>query len=218
MELPPTHYEIEQQRHNKVLEDNRIRERIMIFRRLAARNIDEPKIGDVMHVRLDRSVSSLGRNRAGVRFERDAKTTVVVVDATDDEIALARGGQPSTNDTILKAKVGGHWYVNTFGAAQILEDMALHVNSVANEVEAAELRDENARLASELAIAREQIAAAERASRRAAPESADGRPTRIPAAAKARTTAEAELGAHRAKTPTAGEVSSDFDAGGEPAK
>lgn len=174
--LPPTQFELDQLRHMKITAQNAKREQ---RRRRAANQVkgfDEPRPGQVLHVQLDGALTR--RSRAGIRFERNVRIEVKVV--SDQDYATT------------KAKNQAAHVVTVDGAESIFEDMALHVfevpmgdddlaaliqsNRDLEEVVKVE-RDENARL---------RAALAERKARMAAPDSPDGRPSRLPAAQAAR--------------------------------
>lgn len=177
--LPMTQFEIDQLRHTLVNEINEKRERHRLRSANAAKGHKEPKVGEKLHVQLDSSITR--RTRAGMRFEKGSRVMLTVV--SDEDYAAA------------KAKSDIAPVVTVFGAERILEDTALHVfESPATDNDVAELRKQNEQLEADLRAAQDQNADLRRAmdamrARRDAPESTDGKPTKLPAQAAARATA-----------------------------
>lgn len=186
-ELPPTPFELEQRRHQITLAQNDERERRRLRKANQANGHDEPTPGTVLHVQLDGSVTR--RNRAGIRFERNTRVPVLVVEGDEFEIAARRGR--------------GEMVVSVQGAEQIYADTALHVfGQASSDADVDTLRSQKDTLEEELRVMRSEndaLNARIKAARLAAPESTDGRPTRLRAAAAARGGTEgppAEFGAN----------------------
>lgn len=193
-DLPPTMYEIEQQRHAIVTAQNERRERLRLRRANQAKGHDEPTHGTVLHVQLDGSVSK--RNRAGIRFERGQRVAVNVLDVPDEEIA-ARQAQ-------------GQAVVNVYGAERILEDTSLHVfEAPATEEDVDALKRHASDLQHQLDTERARSAelqAMVRQARMSAKDLGDGKPSRLNAAREVKAQASAT------STPAPGEHS-EFGAG-----
>jgi hypothetical protein len=172
--IPPTQFELDEIKHAATRRRDLIREQ----RRVASANRSaghpRPKDGDKLHVSIsDRQ--AVRRSRAGIRFEgKGARMTVDVADVSDAEI--------------LTAQRQGQNVVNLWGAEQILADNALNVHqTAASEADLESLRRNNEALEEENRLLRkeaEELRKARREARQAAPESSDGRPSRLPAAAK----------------------------------
>jgi hypothetical protein len=193
-DLPPTPFEQEQLRNAKISRDNERRERVRVRRANQAKGFAAPRIGQTYHVQLDSSITR--RSRSGTRFEKNTRISVEVV--SDEDYAAA------------KAKNAAAPVVTVLGAEYILEDDALHVFEAPDPGHDSEvLRQRNADLEAEAAVIREDNARlraqlAERSARMNAPESTDGRPTRIPAAQAARASATtAKPAANAPTTPAA---------------
>lgn len=199
--LPLTPFEVDQIRHAKVNEQNERREIHRIRKSNQRKGYDAPEIGAVYHVQLDGSVTRRTRGAVrrsdgtvipGVRFERNKRVEITVV---DDESAIA-----------AKALNADAPVVTVLGMEYILDDDALHVfESAMTEVDAEELRRANVAQEEELKVTRAEADrlrrenAELRAARMNAPESTDGRPTRLPAANSAKA-------AFAAKSAKAGET------------
>lgn len=179
--LPMTPFEIEQLRHQIVSDINAKRERFRLRAANQAKGFDEPKVGQTYHVQLDGSISR--RQRGGLRFERGARVEVKVVSDADFEK--------------IKANAPDAPVVTVHGAERIIEDTAFHVFDRPMEEDAERLRQHNAQLVAELEAAREDAAELRRAmevmkARRAAPESPEGKPTKLAAQAAVRSDAAPE--------------------------
>jgi hypothetical protein len=178
-DLPPTPFELEQLRNAKVTRDNEKREMVRVRRANQAKGFAAPKVGQTYHVQLDSSISR--RSRSGTRFEKNHRVAVTVVTNEEFEAAKARSATAPV--------------VTVLGAEYILEDDALHVfEAPMSDHDVDALRQRNVELEDEARTAREDNARlrqqlAERAARMSAPESTEGRPTRIPAAQAARAAA-----------------------------
>lgn len=146
---------------NQVANEAKERDRLAASNR--ARGITAPAPGDKLYVRTAKGIKR--RSRAGVVFHEDHKIEVTVVDA----------------DTTSGAN-----QVSVHGAEMILADDALNVNAPSatdSELTAARQELETAKAA--LAASQAENARL-RAARMNAPESKDGRPTRLIAADAAR--------------------------------
>jgi hypothetical protein len=192
-DLPPTQFEIDQRRHSLIGAQNDIRERRRVAKQNRAAGKPEPKAGDKLFVSIgDRTISR--RSRAGVRFEgKGARTTVTVLDETDEEI--------KTNQTM------GQDVVNVWGAEQILADDALNINQrqvPPEELEA--IKRENAALEEENRTMREENRRL-REARQGAKDEGDGAPSRLIAQREAK----AKLDADRAKTTQSVDFGKDPD-------
>lgn len=189
--LPPTPFELEQQRHTMTLAQNELRERLRLRQANQAKGFPEPKPGDVLYVQLDGSVSR--RTRAGIRFEKGVQIEVKIVD----------------DARVAELRASGRIVASVAGAERIIEDSSLHVyrqSMSADDIDA--LRRKHAAVEEELKATRSErdaLQAALRTARMEAKDAGDGKPSRLAAAAKVRATAEA--------TP-----SGDFGAPLEPAK
>lgn len=176
VDLPPTQFEIDEQRHRATLALNELRERRRLTAANRAAGFPAPKPGDTLYVSIsDRNIPQ--RTRAGVRFEgRGARSTVQVVDLSDQDVA--------------NEQQAGRQVVNVWGAERILADDALTVNQRAGDPEELEaLRRRIAELEAQAAEddRRERAEAKSlRDARRNAPESSDGRPSRLIAQQEAR--------------------------------
>lgn len=132
------------------------------------RGIPTPKDGDVLHVQLQRGLER--RTRGGVKFSKGPSVPVRVLDESDEEVGrLQRAGQN---------------VVSIHGAEMLHDDDSLIVRYEASHE--ADLESANARVAA--AEARAEAAEAELLRQRKlweahknAPESTDGRPTRLDA-------------------------------------
>lgn len=167
-DLPPTQFELEQQRHLVVTAQNEERERRRRRRANRTKGHPVPKVGEMLYVSIDRTLPR--RTRAGIRFERGQRLDVTVVDASDDEIeARQRAGQR---------------VINLDGAEKLYEDTSLNVFSTpAVELEAAELRQKNEALEEEVTLMRAELARVKEVrAARAAAESKAGEPARLNAA------------------------------------
>jgi hypothetical protein len=200
--LPMTPFAIEELRHARIRELNSMRERYRLRRANQKKGFDEPKVGQTYHVQLDGSVTRRSRGSdpafpgvPGVRFERNKRVTVTVV--SDEEYGE------------IKARDRDAPVVTVHGADRILEDDALHVfetpvtdldlDTLVQERDDAraaleQQQQENARL---------QQAIAAMKARREAPESTDGRPTKLPAQAAAKATAQTSAPTSPAGKPAA---------------
>lgn len=200
--LPPTQFELEEQRHAQVTRQNEQRER----RRVCAANreagLAQPRPGDKMHVSIgDRAL--LRRTRAGIGFEGNGvRKTVEVTDLTDQEV------------TARQAE--GKDVVNIWGAERILAD-SIEVGGVlainqrqAPPEELDSVRRANAALEEENRVMREDLRKL-REARQGAKDAGDGSPARL----QAQREAKAAIDAERAKAPKA---SADPDFGKDPAK
>lgn len=196
--LTPTLYEQEQQRNAIIIKENDRRERIRIRRDNAARGFDQPKPGDKLHVQLDGS-AGVRRTRAGIKFERGVRVTVEVVDMSEEDVRDAQAGRlspaelaklpdESTREWAARVRVQERNVVSVYGAEQILEDSALHIyqHAPAADEEALEaLRARNLQLEEEIRAShadRAELARLRREARMNAPDTNDGRPTRLRAA------------------------------------
>jgi len=179
--LPMTQFEIDQLRHTLVNEINEKRERHRLRAANRAKGHDEPKVGQKLHVQLDSSITR--RTRAGTRFEKGTRVTLTIV--SDQEYAAA------------KAVSDAAPVVTVFGAERIIEDSALHVfESPMSDADVADLRRQNQELEEALAVERAahadlRAAHAAMKARRDAPDSTDGKPTKLAAQAAARAAAPA---------------------------
>lgn len=197
-DLPPTPAEQMEAVNRLVTKENDRRERLRRARDNRRRGHEEPREGAVMFVSLDRTIEA--RRRAGVRFERGHRAKVLVIDASDADIAkiLESGNLPEGADGV----------VNIDGAEQILADDALVVHqSAAGAEDALQLRRENEALATEAARLREEIASL-RSARMGAGPSTHGEPSRLNAAR--------EAAAKASKADKASDKTEEF--GGDPAK
>jgi hypothetical protein len=164
-----TDFEREERKHAAIIAKNLFRERRQVAARNRRAGHAEPKPGDVLHVSLARGLTR--RARAGVMFTKGPSVPVEVTDLTDADV--------------LEAQKRGKAVVNTTGAELILDDDSLNVRSAptadedvdAIRGELERTKEENASLVAELQRLRD--------ARRAAPESTDGRSTRLAAARKA---------------------------------
>lgn len=200
-DLPPTPFELEQERHAITTQQNELRERLRLREANEAKGHAEPKPGDKLHVQLDGSVTR--RGRAGIRFERGARVELEVIDGTEEDVAA-------------KQRAGAA-VVSVLGAERIFEDTALHVFSAPmspDEVE--DLRAAKAAVEEELRVTRaerDELTAKVRAARMSAPDSPDGRPTRLAAAAKVKAEAQTSAPATAPASPAAaGAEHSEFGA------
>lgn len=191
-DLPPTPAEEMEARNRLVSKENDRRERRRIFISNRAKGHDEPRPGNRMFVSLgDRTIEA--RRRAGVRFERGHRATVLIVDDSDETVAKAQemGQFPEGVDGV----------VNVYGAEQILEDDALVVHqSAASPEDVQLLRRQKEDLEREVVRMREENAAL-RAARMSAPKSEHGEPSRLIAAKNAASKAGTETTAEFGKDP-----------------
>lgn len=204
-DLPPTPFELEQERHAITTKQNEVRERLRLRQANKAKGHDEPKPGDVLHVQLDGSVSR--RGRAGIRFERGARVELKVIEGTEEEVAAEQRA--------------GKAVISVLGAERIFEDSALHVFSTPMSAdEVADLRAANLALEEELRetkAERDELSAKMRQARMSAPESPDGRPTRLAAAREVKAKAEASAAATTTQTPAAANPPGEHSEFGAPA-
>lgn len=181
-ELPETDIEKEERLRKIETSRNELRDRRDRARRNRRNKIPQPKVGDVLHVSVARGLNR--RSRAGITFPKGPSVPVVVTALSDDEIdEMHKGGRT----------LDGKQVTNTDGAERILEDgygegAGLIVRSEAfggEDLAAANQRAAKAERERDEAIAELQRY---RDAQRAAGESPDGRPTRLPAleAAKAK--------------------------------
>jgi hypothetical protein len=194
-DLPPTPAEIMEATNRLVSANNEERERLRVARDNRRRGYDEPRPGSKMYVSLDRTIEA--RRRAGVRFERGHRFTVLVVDASDAEVALAQEEIRMPDGKALPAGVDG--VVNPWGAEQILADDALTVHqNAASPEDAEQLRRENEALAVEASKLREEVASLRsvRDARISAGPSEHGEPSRLIAAREATSRAAAAAATH----------------------
>lgn len=201
-DLPPTPAEQMEVTNRLVTAENDKRTRLRRARDNRAKGHEAPRPGTRMFISLDRAIEA--RRRAGHRFERGQRATILIVDATDEEIAKAqeRGVFPEGVDGV----------VNVDGAERILEDDALMVHQSAHGLEDIDaLRREKDALAAELARAREENATLRQA-RMAAPPSKQGEPSRLIAAREAAAVKVADKPAEKIGAEPSGEF------GGEPSK
>ena len=172
VQIPMTPEDIAELRAKQLAEaETRHRERQAKLNR--AKGLPEPTVGTRLHVMTARGIKQ--RSRAGLAFTATSRVEVEVVAGTDEEVAKRQGH--------------GQLVVNADGAERILADDGLVATTDANLVNAqqelARAQALIAELEGKLLVDREKAAAE---AMRAAPESPDGRPTRLPAADKVRKT------------------------------
>lgn len=193
-DLPPTSAEMMEATNRLVTQENTLRERLRVARDNRRKGLPAPAVGAKLYVSLDRAIDA--RRRAGVRFERGHRSTIEVIDATDEEVIAIQ------EKNVFPKGVDG--VVNVWGAEQILEDDALLVHQTAEAVDPQEvkgLRDHNQAVERENAALREEVAKLRQA-RMAAPPSAHGEPSRLIAAREAASQSSDEFG----KEPAASKV------------
>jgi hypothetical protein len=177
--LPPTFFEVQQQRNEKEMALNDRRERRRLFESNRKAGHPEPKVGDRMWISVNSTLTPR-RTRAGIMFEKGARVQVEVVDMSDADLAALRAEARATSKPNPPI-------VTRYGAEQILADDALNVHkhdaAVLGDNE--KLRAANAQIEEELRAAREELRAL-RAARMSAPESPTGAPARLQAAAAAK--------------------------------
>lgn len=168
----------EQARHHaEVMARNEARERARISGLNRAAGHPEPKPGDKLYVHLALR-DTKKRSRAGVTFEENTRTEVLVVDVPDTDFGRL---------SLEKRHLAGDKVVSVAGAEMILADTGLNVRPVsADEIDASELRKQLAQVTAERDRAKEDYAREVARARRDAPESNDGRPSKLRAADKAR--------------------------------
>lgn len=186
--LPMTPFAIDQLRHERVAQLNEKRERFRLRRANQKKGFDEPKVGQTYHVQLDGSISRRTRGSVlledgtripGVRFEKNARVRVTVL--SDEECRD------------VKARAPDAAVVTVMGAERILEDGALHVfEGPMDDADVENLKSKNLQLEEELKATRDDHARLTRAlaemkARRDAPESAEGKPTKLAAQRAVRT-------------------------------
>jgi hypothetical protein len=191
-DLPPTPFELEERRHAVIRDQNERRARRDLRARNQKKGHDEPRPGTSLFIQLDGSLYR--RGRAGLRFEKGQRSEVKILDKSDEEIR--------------EMQRSGAMVVNPYGAELLLDDSALHVFPQAlTDIELEDLKASHAQVEEELRLSREENARLRsevRAARMAAEPSTDGRPTRLPAAAKAAAAAAASnaaAGDPKAKAP-----------------
>lgn len=148
-----------------------------------AKGHPEPKVGDTFYGWLRKQVRGNVRTREGISFEPGQNVKILV-------------GDPDSAEHVAAAQKAGGPLVSIDGMERIFEDDTLVVGrdmtAVASEhlaaanARAAELAQQNAELAQRNAELEAKVAEA----MRNAPESTDGRPSRLPAADRARKQAE----------------------------
>jgi hypothetical protein len=164
-DLPPTEFEREEARHRIVTEQNLKRDRIMRRRRNKEAGYPRaPMPGDKLYVSVERSLQR--RSRAGLRFERGQPQAVEVVALSDEDV--------------LKEQKAGKYVVNPYGADMIIEDTSL-ILARGPQAASDDVVERNAQLEEELQLARAELKKL-RDARANAPESTDGKPSRLPAA------------------------------------
>lgn len=174
-----TDFEREQEKHALITAENERRTRLRLAAANRKRGLPEPKGGDVLHVRLVGGMKR--RTRGGLKFAAGASVEVRVVDGPDAEVA--------------ERQRKGDSVVSVNGAEEILgDDGAFAVRAAPHGDDAELLAAERQRADSaeaKLKLLQAEIASMKAA--RSAPESTDGRPTRLPAARAARGAAEAAV-------------------------
>jgi hypothetical protein len=167
-DLPPTPFEVDTERHRIVTEQNARRERIRLRKANAKKGFAEPKVGEVLHIQLDGTITR--RTRGGVRFERGQRIPVTVVDMDPDRLR--------------QAQMSGQSVTDIAGAERIIEDTMLHVyRSAGGSADQSATEAKLAAVEEELRITRADLARA-REARMEAIDKGDGSPARLAAARK----------------------------------
>jgi hypothetical protein len=190
-DLEPTPFELEERRHAIVTAKNERRERRRLRDHNQANGHDEPQPGTSLFIQVDGSLHR--RGRAGLRFEKNQRVEVKIVDASDEDVRdMQRAGK---------------MVVNPYGAERLLEDTSLHVFPQAmSDVEVGDLKAANLQLEEELRLSREELVRVRqqvRDARMSVEPSGDGRPVRLQAAAKAQAAAATAEAGKPAKAPDA---------------
>lgn len=196
-DLPPTPFELDQERHRLVIEDNNVRERYRVREANAEKGWDEPKPGEVIYVQLDGTL--VHRNRSGLRFERNQRIAVVVIEGTEQQVrAKQQAGYTER----------GMQVVSIYGADLIIQDTSLHKYKgpmAPDDIDS--LKRDNAAKDEALRLAQEQLRqlqAQMSEARRGAAPSRDGRPSKLNAQAAAAAAAGTTPGAVASKSAELG--------------
>lgn len=178
----PVDPEVARQRHAEILEKGDLNHRLHVARTNRANGHAAPKVGDVFYVWLAKQVRGGVRSREGLSFATGQNVKVEVVEGDDST---------ETKAAMAARRAGGESVVTVDGMERIFEDDTLVVNKdpralAAEDLAAAQAQldaalAETARLRAELETERAAASA-----RRGAQDTGDGRPARLPAAAKAR--------------------------------
>lgn len=134
-------------------------------------HVDKPRDGETFYVTAIPRPGAKQRGRRGLRFEHGVRRKVVVVEQSDVEVA--------------RMVQNGESVVSPDGMLEILSDPDLLATQSATDDTAAAIRNERDSAIAERDSARAELAALKAAARRNAPESTDGSPARLKAAAKA---------------------------------
>jgi len=172
-----TDIEIQAEKDQRILSENLARSRARLARDNRKAGQPEPRAGMVMHVRVANGLKR--RTRGGLKFSGATSIPVEVTELDDFDVA--------------ERQRAGKNVVNVAGAEAILADDALIVrpDSHGGEDVAAERARADA-AEKELSELKSELAKL-RAARQAAPESSEGRPTRLQAAARARGAGDAAV-------------------------
>jgi hypothetical protein len=169
--------------HAAMTETLQGRHRNTVAKANRAKGFPQPKVGDTFYGWLRKSVRSGVRSREGINFEPGQNVTIKVV---ADEEGDTRDVRP--------VRLAGTSTVTVDGMERIFEDDTLVINRdptaiVTDDIatlDAAGLRAAQEAAAARSAAAGKRLAELEAEARRNAPDPGDGRPSRLPAAAKAR--------------------------------
>lgn len=154
--------------HAIVRRKNQLTEEMRLAKSNRSKGRARPRAGDVLHVTLGRGLAR--RSRAGCTFGRlpgGASHSVTVL------------GDP--HEDVLARQKKGELVVTLHGAEMLLDDDCLVVHGEAVSADIETERAARKQVEVELAAARAELAAL-REARMNAPESKDGRPSRLPAA------------------------------------
>src|SRR4051812_47036980 len=114
-DLPPTQFQMENERHRLTVNENNERERLRLREANEKAGWPEPEPGDVLYIQLDGTL--VHRNRAGLRFERGQRTAVVVIEGEEQEVrAKQQAGYTERGMSV----------VSIYGAELLIEDKSFH--------------------------------------------------------------------------------------------